>query len=83
MEWLSQYWIWLVLTAGVFWLLARWRHGGRMAGCGSHGMAYGGPGGDGETQGTDTARPPVKVETADQAAARAAIERYRRGGGCC
>ena len=48
MEWLSQYWIWLVLTAGVFWLLARGRHGGRMAGCGSAGVGCrGGAGGAG------------------------------------
>jgi len=83
MQWLSQNWIWLVLAAGVFWLLSRGRHWGRIAGSSSHGMAHGGRAGDGKAQGTDTARPTAKVETADQAAARAAIERYRSGGGCC
>jgi len=83
MQWLLQNWIWLVLAAGVFWLLSRGHHRGRMAACGSHGMPNGDPVGDGEAQGEDAARPPVRVETADQVAARAAIERYRRDGGCC
>lgn len=83
MEWLSHNWNWLLLAGGVIWLLARGRHGGRMTGLVSHDKAHCGPAGDGATQRADTAHPPVKIETPDQAAARAAIERYRRHGGCC
>jgi hypothetical protein len=41
MEWLSQYWIWIVVAIGAVWLLSR-RHGGFMGGCG-HDMAHEGP----------------------------------------
>lgn len=83
MGWLSHNWIWLLLAAGVFWPLLCRRQGERMAGCGSHGLAHGDPPGGGETPGVDAAGPAARVATADQVAARAAIERYRRDGGCC
>jgi len=37
MEWLLHNWIWLLLAAGVLWLLLRRRQEERMAGCSSHG----------------------------------------------
>jgi len=45
MGWLLHNWIWLLLAAGVLWLLLRRRQGERMAGCGSHGLAHGDPAG--------------------------------------
>lgn len=83
MQWLSQNWIWLVLVAGVIWVLSRSRHGGLMGGCGAHGMAREGPAGDGNTQRADAARPLIKEEKAGQAAERPASSHRHGRGGCC
>jgi hypothetical protein len=83
MEWLSQNWIWLVLAAGVLWLLSRGRHGGLMGGCGAHGTAHGGPAGDAKAQGMDAPGPPVKEVKAGQAAERPTSSHRHGRGGCC
>jgi len=66
MEWLSQYWIWIVVAIGAVWLLSR-RHGGLMGGCG-HDMAHEGP------------HQAPKAESAD--APQSAVKKAGRGGCC-
>ncbi|OGA30714.1 MAG: hypothetical protein A3G80_06135 [Betaproteobacteria bacterium RIFCSPLOWO2_12_FULL_62_13b] len=83
MEWLSQNWIWLVLIAGVVWLLSRSRHGGLMGGCGAHDMAHEGPAGEVKPQGADAAPAPANEEKAGQAAQRPASSQRHGRGGCC
>ena len=84
MEWLSQNWIWLVLVAGVVWLLSRSRRGGSAMGCcGAHDMAHEGPAGEGKAQGTETSRPPVKVDTAGRPVEGSASPHRHGRGGCC
>jgi len=83
MEWLSQNWIWLVLVAGVVWLLSRSRHGSLMGGYGAHGMAREGPSGEGRAQGTDISRPPNKVDTAGRPVEGSASQHRHGRGGCC
>jgi hypothetical protein len=78
MEWLSQSWIWLVLVAGVVWLVSRSRRGGAMGCCGAHDMAHEGPAGEGKAQGADASRPPMKEQRAEQPATRAASS-HRHG----
>ena len=71
MEWLSQYWIWIVVAVGVVWLLARMRQDGLMGGCGhGHGMAPEGP------------QDASKKESAGDAGKPAASS-HRHRGGCC
>lgn len=84
MEWLSQNWIWVVLVAGVIWLLSRGRHGGLMGGCcGTHDMAREGPAGEDKARGADAAQPPIKVDTTGQPATPAASSHRHGRGGCC
>ena len=41
MEWLTQNWIWLIVIAGMIFMMLRGRHGGLMGGCcGGHDMAH-------------------------------------------
>ena len=83
MEWLSQNWIWLVLVAGVVWLLSRSRRGGSMGCCGAHDMAHEGPAGESKAQGTDISRPPNKVDTAGRPVEGSASQHRHGRGGCC
>jgi hypothetical protein len=64
MEWLSQYWIWVVVGIGVVWLLSRSRRGGVMSCCSIRGTAHDGASDQGKAQSTHATRPPVK-ETAE------------------
>ncbi len=70
MEWLSQYWIWILVAVGAAWLLSRMRQGGSMAGCG-HDMAHEGPPHDA-----------AKQAAAGKDAQPAAPSHQHRGG-CC
>lgn len=84
MEWLSQNWIWLVVIAGVIWMLSRRRHGGLMGGCcGTHDMAREGAAGDGKAPRAETARPPIKEGMAGQSVEPAASSPRHGRGGCC
>lgn len=84
MEWLTQNWIWLVVIAGVVWMLSRGHHGGLMGGCcGTHDMAREGPAGEGKAQAADTSPPSIKEEMAGQAAEPAASAHRHGRGGCC
>ena len=79
MEWLSQYWIWIVVAAGAVWLLSR-RHGGFMGGYG-HDMAHEGPHEARKAESADAPQSAVQ-KAGDREAAGAASSHRHRGGGC-
>jgi len=79
MEWLSQYWIWIIVAVAAAWLLSR-RHGGFVGGCG-HEMAHEGPHEARKAQGADVSPPPVKEPAGQEAKGAASSHRHR--GGCC
>jgi hypothetical protein len=79
MEWLSQYWIWIIVAVGAVWLLSR-RRAGLMGACG-HDMAHEGPREASKAESGDTPQSAVK-KAGDREAAGAASS-HRRRGGCC
>jgi len=83
MEWLTQNWIWLVLVAGVAWMLSRGRHGGSTGCCGAHDheMAHEGPAGKGKAQSADALRTPAKGPgTGPPAEQSASSHQHGKGG---